>query len=72
VSSLQVVFITANESPDIVVLMTRQAESSRVRAPMRLKVFINLPNPSGRSTLWGLSAINGNEYQKKKNNVSGE
>jgi hypothetical protein len=35
-------------------------------------IFFNLPNPSGRTRPWVYSASNINEYQKQKNNVSGE
>jgi hypothetical protein len=44
-----------------------QAERSRVRDPIIF--YFNLPNPSGRNMLWGSLR---NEYQKQKNNVSGE
>jgi hypothetical protein len=34
--------------------------------------FFNLPNPSGPTVPWGSPTSNRNEYQKQKNNVSGE
>jgi hypothetical protein len=34
--------------------------------------FFNSHNPSGRTRPCGLLASNRNEYQKQKNNVSGE
>jgi hypothetical protein len=34
--------------------------------------FFNVPNPSGRTRPWVHSAPNRNEYQKWKDNVSGE
>jgi hypothetical protein len=30
---------------------------SRVRDPMRWMIFINLPNPSGRTRPWGLLSL---------------
>jgi hypothetical protein len=34
--------------------------------------FLNLSNPSGSTKPWVYSVSNRNEYQKQKNNVSGE
>jgi hypothetical protein len=34
--------------------------------------FFNVPTPSGRTRTWVYSAYNRNEYQKHRNNVSGE
>jgi hypothetical protein len=44
----------------------------RIRDPMRWINFFNVPIPSGSTLSWGSPASKRNEYQKMKNNVSGE
>jgi hypothetical protein len=54
------------------IILCYKPERSRVRYPMRRMIFFflfNLPNPADRSRPWGLPR---NEYQKQKNNASGE
>jgi hypothetical protein len=49
-----------------------QARRSRARDPMRRMIILNLPNPSVALGPGFHSASNRIEYQKQKNNVSGE
>jgi hypothetical protein len=49
-----------------------QAGRYWVRNPLRLKNFFNLPFLPAALGLGVYSASNRNEYQKQKNNVSGE
>jgi hypothetical protein len=49
-----------------------QAGKSQVRDPMKSLNFSNLHNPSSRTSPGVYSSSIRNEYQKQKNNVSGE
>jgi hypothetical protein len=48
-----------------------QAGRARVRVPMRLLDFLNLPNPSSRSVALGSTQLLTNEYQESSWGVKG-
>jgi hypothetical protein len=43
-----------------------------LRGLMRCLNLLNLPNPSGGTSSWGLVGLQKNEHQKEKNNATGE